>query len=246
MYYYLYDSRLSEKKYHNVMSRIETRLTDLGINGKINRLSFLKNISQIVNEEIRRGVKTIIVVGDDKTIGQVINLLTTLNITIGIIPVGPNNLIAKLLGMPMGENACDIISSRIIEKIDLGKINDYYFVTSLDIGGKNITVECDGSYVINLKDGENVINISNLNNAYKKYTDPQDGKLDVFMEVIHKKLIGKNTTTLSRVTNKNVKITSNKALPIFISDEKKILKTPAEITVAPKKLQIIVGKNRYF
>ena len=46
MYYYLYDSRLNDKKYNNVIAKIETRLTDLGINGKINRLSFLKNINQ--------------------------------------------------------------------------------------------------------------------------------------------------------------------------------------------------------
>src|SRR3989344_4911991 len=118
MYYYLYDPQLSDKKYNNIIARIETRLTDLGINGKINRLSFLKNINQVLAEEIKRGVKTIIIVGDDKTIGQVINLIADFNVTIGVIPIGPNNNIARLLGLPSEESACDVISSRIIKKID--------------------------------------------------------------------------------------------------------------------------------
>ena len=69
MYYYIYDSYLAEKKYESTIARIENRLTDLGINGKINRLSFLKNIHQIIGEEVKRGVKTVVVVGSDETLG---------------------------------------------------------------------------------------------------------------------------------------------------------------------------------
>lgn len=246
MYYYLYDSKLNDKKYNNIIAKIETRLTDLGINGKINRLSFLKNINQVINEEVKRGVKTIIIVGDDKTIGQVINLIADLNITIGIIPIGPNNNIAKLLGLPLEEAACDTISSRIIKKIDLGKINNYYFLTSLEIGGKNITLECDNNYIINLQEDNNIINISNLNNCYDTISDPTDGKLDIFIENVHKKIFARNKSTFSYLKNKTIRVTGDKNVPIFLSDERKIIKTPADITVMPKKIKIIVGKKRYF
>jgi len=246
MYYYLYDSELSDKKYNTVIAKIETRLTDLGINGKINRLSFLKNINQILSEEIKRGVKTVIIVGDDKTIGQVINLVADFNITIGLIPVGQNNNIARLLGVPLGEDACNIISSRIIKKIDLGKINNHYFLTDLIISGKNITLECDNNYLINLETGNNIINISNLNYSYGSPTDPIDGQLDVFIENIQRRILRKSKSTLSHFKNTTLKITGDKTVPILISDEKKIVKTPAEVTVAAKKLKIIVGKNRYF
>ena len=246
MYYYLYDSELSDKKYNTVIAKIETRLTDLGINGKINRLSFLKNINQILAEEIKRGVKTVVIVGDDKTIGQVINLVADFNITIGLIPIGPNNNIARLLGVPLGEDACDIISSRIIKKIDLGKINNHYFLTDLIISGKNITLECDNNYLINLSEGNNIINISNLNYCYGSPTDPLDGQLDVFIENTQKKFLRKSKSTLSHFKNEVLKITGDKTVPILISDEKTIVKTPAEVAVAPKKLKIIVGKGRYF
>lgn len=246
MYYYLYDSKLSDKKYNNIIARIETRLTDLGINGKINRLSFLKNINQVLAEEIKRGIKTIIIVGDDRTIGQVINLIADFNITIGIIPIGLDNNIAKLLGLPLAEAACDIISSRIIKKIDLGKINNCYFLTSLEIGGKKITLECDKSYIINLQDGNNIITINNLNSCYNIISDPTDGQLDIFIENIQKKIFRKNQSTLSNFKNKVIRVTGDKTVPIFLSDEKKIIKTPADIIVVPKKLKVIVGKKRYF
>src|SRR3989344_5553246 len=225
MYYYLYDPQLSDKKYNNITARIETRLTDLGINGKINRLSFLKNINQLLFDEIKRGVKTVIIVGDDKTIGQVINLVADFNITIGLIPIGSDNNIARLLGVPLGEEACDVISSRIIKKIDLGKINNY---------------------LINLSEGNNTINISNLNYCYNSPTDPLDSQLDVFIENVQKKLLRKAKSTLSHFKNATLKITGDKTVPILINDEKKIVKTPAEVIVVPKKLKIIVGKGRYF
>lgn len=246
MYYYLYDSHLSEKKYNNVIARVETRLTDLGINGKINRLSFLKNINQVISEEIKRGVKTIVVVGNDKTIGQVINLIGDLNITIGIIPIGSNNNIARLLGIPQGEEACDILSSRIINKLDVGSVNGYLFLTSLEIGGRNITLNFDDNFLINLSDGDNVLNVSNLNNYNGAHTDPMDGKLDVFVETSKKHFLKRNELSKSRLVGKNIRIIGTKTLPIFLSDEKKIVKTPAEITIIPKKLKIIVGKLRYF
>ncbi|MDO8669017.1 MAG: diacylglycerol kinase family protein [Candidatus Buchananbacteria bacterium] len=246
MYYYLYDSKLNDKKYTNIIARIETRLTDLGINGKINRLSFLKNINQVLAEEIKRGVKTIIIVGDDKTIGQVINLIADFNITIGIIPIGPNNNIARLLGLPSEESACDIISSRIIKKMDLGKINNYYFLTSLEIGGKNITLECDKNYIINLQENNNIINISNLNSCYDTISDPTDGKLDIFIENVQNRLFRKNRSTLSHLKNKTIRVTSDKTIPIFLSDERKIIKTPADVDIIPKKIKMIVGKRRYF
>ena len=246
MYYYLYDPQLSDKKYNNITARIETRLTDLGINGKINRLSFLKNINQLLFEEIKRGVKTVIIVGDDKTIGQVINLVADFNITIGLIPIGSDNNIARLLGVPLGEEACDVISSRIIKKIDLGKINNHYFLTNLIINGKNNALECDNNYLINLSEGNNTINISNLNYCYNSPTDPLDSQLDVFIENVQKKLLRKAKSTLSHFKNATLKITGDKTVPILINDEKKIVKTPAEVIVVPKKLKIIVGKGRYF
>lgn len=246
MYYYLYDSFLSQKKYYQILAKIETRLTDLGINGKINHLSFLKNIQQVLSEEVKRGIKNIIAVGNDKTFSQVINLAADLNVTIGFIPIGENNTIAKLLGIPEGEKACDVLSSRIVEKIDLGKINNYYFLTSVEMIGQNISLELDDSCLINLEGQNSVVNISNLNHVYQTDCRPNDDYLNVFIETREKKLFKSDKKTLSQLAGKKIKITSKKTLPILLSDEKRIIKTPALAIILPKKIKVIMGKNRIF
>lgn len=244
MYYYIYDSFLSDKKFSNVLAKIETRLTDLGINGKINHLSFLKNIHQILNEEIRRGVKTIVVVGNDRTLGQIINIVADLNITLGYIPIGSES-ISRLLRIPEGESACDVLSARIVKKIDIGKVNSYYFLTSIETGGQKMSLECDNNYFINLEEKDNIINISNLNIFNRLKTLPNDEYLDLFIEHTEKKFLRKSTSSTSRLVTKKIRLTSDKSVPILLIDEKKIIKTPAEVTVQPKKLKLIVGKGAF-
>ncbi len=245
MYYYIYDSFLNEKKYKNLLAKIEVRLTDLGINGKINRLSLLKNINQTVKEEVKRGIKTVVVVGNDKTLNQIINTLANLNVAIGYIPVDNQNRVAQLLGIPLGEAACDVLSARIIRRLDLGQVNNYYFLTCLELGGKDILLECDNNYFVNL-DCNSVINISNLNFCYQHMAKPDDELLDLFVEVKATGFWNKKQASLSNLRNKAIKITSGKTLPILINDEKRIIKTPAEVKIDSKKLRMIVGKKRPF
>ena len=119
MYLYLYDSFLNNKKYSGLLAKIETRLTDLGIGGKIFRLSPLRNVTELMNDEVKSGIKTVVVVGNDKTTSTIINLAAQLSVTLGIIPVGPDNKIAQILGINSPEEACNILAARKIEKVDL-------------------------------------------------------------------------------------------------------------------------------
>src|SRR3989344_586653 len=52
MYLYLYDAQLSGKPFQHALVRVETRLTDLGIGGKISRLSPLKNLRELIHDEV--------------------------------------------------------------------------------------------------------------------------------------------------------------------------------------------------
>ena len=233
MYYYIYDSFLGDKKYSNLLAKIENRLTDLGINGKINHLSFLKNIQQVLAEEIRRGVKTVVVIGDDRTLSQIINLIADLNVVIGYIPVNSNHL-ARLLNIPEGEYACDVLSARIVKRIDLGKINNYYFISGIETGGQAATIECDNNYVISLTNKNDIISISNLNYQYQTRTEPADEQLDLFIESVKKRFMIKSTSTLTHLAAQKIRLTAEKSMPILLLDEKKILKTPAEIKINPR------------
>lgn len=248
MYYYIYDNYLSERKYNTTISKIESRLTDLGINGKIVKMSILKNLEKTINDDIVRGVKTLVVVGNDKTLNQTINLINNLNIIIGFIPVGPNNNIAKLMGIPEGEAACDILSSRIIQPINLGLINQrQYFITYLEMLGDGLYINCDDNYFINVEDKHDIITLSNI--YWGEYEDKIDIKnnanyLNLIIKNSKKSLFKGKRDYFSYFKAKKVSITGEKSIPILLLDEKRIIKTPINLEIAKQKLNLIVGKKR--
>lgn len=148
MYLYLYDSFLNNPRFNNKLVKIETRLTDLGIGGKISRLSPLKNLRELIDEEVKAGVKTVVAVGNDKTLVEVINVMAKCRVVLGYIPIGEQNSAAKILGIPVEEKACDVISARKIERIDLGKINGNYFLGDIKIIEGPVTLECEEKYQV--------------------------------------------------------------------------------------------------
>lgn len=246
MYYYLYDSYLADKKYMATLAKTESKLTDMGINGKINRLSFLKNIPQILKEEVNQGVKTIVIVGNDRTFSQIINIAADLNVTFGYIPIGQPDNLAKILGLPQGEDACNILSSRIIEKLDLAEINDNnYFLTSLELSGDQTTINCDDSYFINLNSRNSRIIINNLAVRSDLANRSNEGKLTLIIRDRQKKFF-KTIESTSVFKCQKIKITSLQPVPAIIIDEKKIIKTPLELKILPERIRVIVGRNRLY
>jgi len=239
MYYYIYDADLADKKYHKQLVRIEKRLTDLGVNGKVHHLSFLKNISQIIDEEIKRGISALVIVGDDSTVGQLINLLPDNQIPIGIIPIntGGSNIIAQSMGINNADIACDILSARIIEDINIGIINQYKFITSLLITNQSCTIECDHNYSISI-DNHHSVEINNLRSN-------QDDYIQIIIRHHTRNWLAiRHQSSNSIIRARKVNITSQQSVTINIKDENKIIKTPATISILKNHLSFIVGKNR--
>ena len=88
MYFYIYDSFLHDKRFERDLAAIETRLTDLGVSGKIGRLTPFVSARGLVRDEARRGAQTVVVVGNDATVAKVVEGLGEEKVTLGIIPVG--------------------------------------------------------------------------------------------------------------------------------------------------------------
>ncbi|HLD20417.1 MAG TPA: diacylglycerol kinase family protein, partial [Patescibacteria group bacterium] len=105
MYFYLLDTFLQNKKYEKEIARIETRITDLGIGGQVARLNILKDINELVHDAVKRGITTVVAIGDDYTIGKVVDVVARYDVVLGIIPLGEQLAIAKILGIPQGEAA---------------------------------------------------------------------------------------------------------------------------------------------
>lgn len=93
----------------------------------------------------------IIVSGGDGTINHVINAMINndINVPVGIIPAGTANDFASHLGIPKKlSKAIDIIANGKTTQIDVGKINDTYFV---NVAAGGLLTDVSQKIDINLK-----------------------------------------------------------------------------------------------
>jgi YegS/Rv2252/BmrU family lipid kinase len=88
-------------------------------------------------DEIDESYYYILVAGGDGTVDSLVNAMKNrnINIPIGVLPVGTANDFAKFLGMPHDVSTCvrQILSSEP-KGVDIGQINDKYFVNVASTG----------------------------------------------------------------------------------------------------------------
>ncbi len=255
MYYYIYDSFVSDRKYDRVLAAIETRLTDLGISGKIGRLTPFTNARGLVRDETRRGVKTIVAVGNDETVAKVVGGLGDADVILGIIPVGEPSAVAESLGIPPGADACDILSQRLTQKIDLGRINGQYFLSQVRVPAGDYVVEGQGSFRISSPVTGCEIVVSNVRASDTSFEmggrrvgDPQDGLLDVLVLPRTGKLSGAFGAAAggsSVFPLRKVTVSGAKPVTVFV-DSMKLESKSFVIEIAPGRLKVITGRERLF
>jgi YegS/Rv2252/BmrU family lipid kinase len=100
------------------------------------RISFEYDMSEAF-KGVNKTYKYILVAGGDGTIDDAVNQMKKLelNIPIAILPTGTANDFAKFIGIPENvEVACEQILNSKPKKLDLGKINDKYFLNVASTG----------------------------------------------------------------------------------------------------------------
>lgn len=247
MFFYLYDNFLQDRKYHNDLNQIETRLANLGIQGRSEKITILKNIPDATRLAIKRGADTVIAIGNDQTIVKLLPSVVETNTTLGLIPVGPHQTMAHVLGVPIGATACEVVSRRIVRRLDLGLVNSQYFLTSLEAPG-TVIAACDGKYNVTSLDQSGRISLMNFQNELS-HGRPDDGVLELVISPGHGHLAWRafhRAQPGSVFTVKSVKFTSAGGPINMLLDGQITIKTPVIVKVAAKKLRVIVGKNRQF
>lgn len=247
MYCYIYDEFIQDKRYERELVRIENRLTDLDISGKVLRLALFRNAEEMIRDEVRRGVSTVIAVGNDKTVRKVLDAVADSGVTFGMIPLGPDNSLARILGVPNGVAACDVLSARIIESIDIGTVNGRRFISGVSCKNFKAEITCEGKFRIAPKQtGElEIINLC-AKEGDKSLSDPCDGYLEVILKVAYPRgLFRRRRIGKSVLPAQNFSIRSEKSMALF-ADGEEITGTRFDIGVEPNLLRVITGKARLF
>ena len=248
-YFYLYDSYLQDRNYATTLIKFETTLTDLGIQGKVGRLTLLKSVKDLVESAIRDGADTIVAVGNDITLSQVAQtVIKHPKVTVGFIPLGSQHqIISSILGIPLGILACHVLSSRIIEELSVGKVNNQYFLQSIILKGTP-TLECERSFEVTLE-YPHVVRICNLDRSDNLTAAvlPRRGELIALLTPSPARgfrLFKHLPTKASALPIHELRVdSSTEELPLVV-DNYRTLKTPVTITTASQRLRMIVGKKR--
>lgn len=252
MYLYVYDTFVQERRYEKELQKVENRLTDLGISGKIIRLGLFRRADEFIRDEVKRGgANTVVVVGNDSTVRQVIDAVVEAKVVLGIIPFGPENRIASLLGIVEGEAACDILSARIVETLDTGLVNGKRFICDVSIPAVKAEINCEGKYRITPQN-YGTIEVRNLFAPIENNSGPVSNPLDGCLEVVIRiETSGSKLSFWRTARGESViplRFLEIKTLEtvIAVMDGNKIEGNRFEFSVEARVLKMITGKGRKF
>lgn len=94
-----------------------------------------EKLGEVVRSVISSGTPMVIVGGGDGSLSACVDELVETGCVFAVLPLGTANSFARTLGIPLDlDAAIEVIAKGRRRKIDLGKINDDYFVNGASIG----------------------------------------------------------------------------------------------------------------
>ncbi len=123
------------------IAEAEQALRSAGISYQLVFSERAGHIPELAGQAAREGFSPIIVAGGDGSIGEAINGLAHITPEgeplplVGILPLGTGNDLVFSLKLPLGlEAAARIIAAGKVGRMDLGKVNQRYFVNNSGLG----------------------------------------------------------------------------------------------------------------
>ena len=252
LYAYLYDDFLADRQYDRALANLETRTSALGIHGRHARLAIFRSAKELVEGLVREGAETIVVVGNDHSLMKTMWFLPSMNVTVGYIPVAEPHGIAEMLGIPAGDDACDVLAGRRIETVDIGMLGDRFFLTEVYVDSTKASVDIDGYFRISPQK-LGTISIRNLGSvtAEGATSNARDGWLEVVIRPVDPEEGSRKFKFLwkpklmqeTRLLLQKGSIISDEPIDIVV-DGYKINGFRFELGVIPKKLKLITGRKK--
>jgi diacylglycerol kinase family enzyme len=204
MYYYIFDQgNLPMDKFERLQTEALSYFAEFKISGETARVTPLRSIADLVDTASQRGAKTLVACGSDDTFNLMLASLKGRDFTLGFIPLDEKSFLSKILGIESIYIGAKTLAARRLEKIDLAKIANNFFINYLEFGvtshnlknlswfaslkllsseAKNYTIRIDDSYNLNISAlGGLAINIRSASGSGQRIADPTDSHLDLLI-----------------------------------------------------------------
>lgn len=119
----------------NILSLLEERIDKEKYDFEIVKTEKAGHAAEIAAQSAIANINLVVAIGGDGTINEIARSLIHTQTTLGIIPFGSGNGLARHLQIPMeAKGAIDIINQGNIECIDYGRINEMPFFCTCGVG----------------------------------------------------------------------------------------------------------------
>lgn len=247
---YLYDQTASDPRYERELASVEAELARRGIDGRIARESMFRDIQSTVKDLVKTGIRNVVVVGSDASFLQMIPLLSVLDVTIGFLPLGEAGAIAKMLGISSGVSATDVLAARLVETVDLGRVNERPFLTEAVLPATRASILIEGKYRLQPRES-GAIGIRNLGSSAadgSASADPKDGWLELVIQTRPAKgafarILSRGRLEETRIPFRNGRLDADEKVDLFVDGAVLSSETFA-FAIQPKALRLITGRGR--
>jgi diacylglycerol kinase family enzyme len=134
MYYYVVNPAAGRGKIRSVQDKLRDRLSSLGIRGEWVKTTGPGDATRVTRAATAAGSSTVVAVGGDDTVNEVINGVDRDNVAVGIIPMGNNNRVATQMGIITWPQACEALAARRLTPYSLIAAGQKFFLSTLTLG----------------------------------------------------------------------------------------------------------------
>ncbi|HJN05220.1 MAG TPA: diacylglycerol kinase family protein [Bacteroidales bacterium] len=121
---------------------IESRIDHNIFNVSVTYTQSADHAINLSKKAVAEGIDIIVAVGGDGTVNEVASQLIKTSNTLGIVPLGSGNGLARHLGIPRNiEKAIDLINKQQTSTIDTGSVNGNIFVSIAGVGFDALVAE---------------------------------------------------------------------------------------------------------
>jgi diacylglycerol kinase family enzyme len=131
--------------------------------------------TEIGREALGGGYDVVVAFGGDGTLNEVVNGVAGTDLPVAIIPGGSTNVVARTLGMPNDvvdatEHLLSVADDWQPRRIDLGKVDDRYFVFSCGVGlDASVVNRVDRNPTLKGNAGPYYYSWAGISSFYRKY-----------------------------------------------------------------------------
>jgi diacylglycerol kinase family enzyme len=134
VYYYIVNPAAGHGQIKNLQEKLRAKLDELGIRGEWAKTTGPGDATKMTKAAIAAGNTTIVAVGGDDTVNEVINGIDHDNVAVGIVPIGANNRVATQLGIITWPQACESLAARRLTSYSLIAAGQKFFLSTLTLG----------------------------------------------------------------------------------------------------------------